>query len=107
MGEFEQIVLLALLRIGEGAYGMRARREIERLTGRDVAIGAIYTTLARLERKGWVRHRMGDPSPERGGRAKKHFQVTPEGISALEDTRQALDVMWDGVRLRRGGAEPS
>jgi DNA-binding PadR family transcriptional regulator len=98
LGEFEQLVLLALLRLGNDAYGMEVRREIEERTGREVSIGALYTALDRLERKGFVAHRMGEPTPERGGRAKKHFRVLPAGSAALEQTRAALDRMWEGLR---------
>ena len=97
MGEFEQLVLLALLRLGNDAYGMEVRAEIEERTGRDVSIGAVYTALDRLERKDFVRHRMGAPTAERGGRAKKHFTVLPAGASALAETRAALDSMWEGL----------
>jgi len=97
MGEFEQIVLLALLRLDNRAYGMEVREEIERRTGRDVSYGAVYTALDRLEQKGFVAHTLGEPTPERGGRAKKFFRVEPAGCDALRATRQALDVMWDGV----------
>jgi len=99
MGEFEQLVLLALLRRENDAYGMEVRDEIERITGRDVSYGAVYTTLDRLEQKGFVAYRMGDATPERGGRAKKFFRVLPEGREALRATRQALTVMWKGVSL--------
>lgn len=97
MGEFEQIVLLAILRLDDEPYGMRIREEIEVRTGRDVSYGAVYTTLDRLERKGWVSHGLGDPTPERGGRAKKYFRVEPAGREALHQARRALDLMWDGV----------
>lgn len=97
MGEFEQLVLLAILRLGDDAYGMEVRAEIEACTGRDVSYGAVYTTLDRLERKGWVAHELGAPTPERGGRAKKYFRVERAGREALRDTRRALEIMWDGV----------
>lgn len=97
MGEFEHMVLLAILRLEQGAYGMEIRAEIEARTGRDVSYGAVYTTLDRLERKGWVSHELGAPTPERGGRAKKYFRVERAGREALRDTRRALDVMWEGV----------
>lgn len=99
MGEFEQIVLLSLLRLDNDAYGMQAQQEIEERTGRDVSIGALYRTLARLERKGYVAHRMGEPTAERGGRAKKYFRVTARGREALARSRNALSNMWDGVSL--------
>lgn len=98
MGEFEQLVLLALLRLEEGAYGMAVREEIERRTGREVSYGAVYTTLDRLERKGFVAHALGEATAERG-RAKKFFRVLPAGRDALRETRSALTVMWEGVRL--------
>jgi DNA-binding PadR family transcriptional regulator len=99
MGEFEQLVLLALLRLNNDAYGMEVREEIEKRTGREISYGAVYTTLDRLERRGYVAHRLGDPTPERGGRAKKYFRALPEGREALRATQQALTVMWKGVRL--------
>jgi DNA-binding PadR family transcriptional regulator len=99
MGEFEQMVLLALLRLGNDAYGMEVRLEIERRTGREVSYGAVYTTLDRLERKGFVSHRMGDATPERGGRARKYFRVGAAGREALAETRRALAEMWEGVTL--------
>jgi DNA-binding PadR family transcriptional regulator len=99
MGEFEQLVLLALMRLDNDAYGMQVREEIEKRTGREISYGAVYTTLDRLERKGYVAHRVGEATPERGGRAKKYFRALPEGREALRATQQALTVMWEGVRL--------
>jgi DNA-binding PadR family transcriptional regulator len=97
MGEFEQMVLLALLRLHNDAYGMEVREEIERRTGREASYGAVYTTLDRLERKGFVTYRLGEATPERGGRARKYFRVLPAGREALWATREALAVMWEGV----------
>ena len=97
MGEFEQMVLLALLRLDNDAYGMEVRELIERRTGRDVSYGAVYTALSRLEKKGYVSYRMGEPTPERGGRARKYYTVRPEGRTALRATHRALTLMWDGV----------
>jgi PadR family transcriptional regulator PadR len=99
MGEFEQLVLLALLRLANDAYGMEVRLEIERRTGREVSYGAVYTTLDRLERKGFVAHRVGEATGERGGRARKYFHVCPAGREALADTRRTLAGMWEGVTL--------
>jgi DNA-binding PadR family transcriptional regulator len=99
MGEFEQLVLLAILRLGNEAYGMEIREEIEKQTGRDVSYGAVYTTLDRLATKAYVAHELGDPTPERGGRARKYFRVEPSGREALRDTRRALAVMWEGVSI--------
>lgn len=99
MGEFEQLVMLAVLRLGDEAYGMAVRSELEERTGRDVSYGAVYTTLSRLEKKGYVGHRMGEATPERGGRARKYFHVEPEGRTALRECREVLRVMWDGVSI--------
>ena len=99
MGEFEQLVLLAVLHRDNDSYGMEVREEIERRTGREVSYGAVYTTLDRLEQKGYVAHRMGDATPVRGGRARKYFRVLPEGRAALRETQEALRTMWEGVRL--------
>lgn len=99
MGEFEQLVLLALLRLDNEAYGMEVREEIEKRTGRDVSYGAVYTTLDRLERRGFVAYRMGEATPERGGRAKKFFRVLPAGREALLATRNTLGVMWNGLSV--------
>lgn len=99
MGEFEQLVLLAILRLGDDAYGMQVRTEIESRTGREVSYGAVYTTLDRLEQKGYVAWRMGEAAPVRGGRARKYFRVLPEGRAALRATQEVLRTMWEGVRL--------
>jgi PadR family transcriptional regulator PadR len=99
MGEFEQLVLLAILHLDNDAYGMEVRSEIERRTERDVSYGAVYTTLDRLEQKGYVAHRMGEATPVRGGRARKYFSVLPAGRAALRSTQEALQIMWEGLRL--------
>jgi PadR family transcriptional regulator, regulatory protein PadR len=101
LGELEQIVLLALIRLGDNAYGVPIRQEIERRTKRSLSIGALYRTLERLEDKGFVSSRTGDPTPERGGRAKRFFRAEPLGLRALRRTRDALDVMWEGLDLKR------
>lgn len=100
LGEFEQLVLLALLRLGEGAYGMTVRREIEDRAARDVSIGAVYATLDRLEEKGLVKSRLGEPTDERGGRAKKCFTMTGAGARALERSQQAVRDMLEGLPKR-------
>ena len=97
LGDFEQLVILALLRIGEGAYGMIVRREIEERTGRDVSLGAIYATLDRLEAKGLVRSTLGQPGEARRGRAKRFFSVEAAGHEALRRALRALDRMRDGI----------
>jgi PadR family transcriptional regulator, regulatory protein PadR len=99
LGEFEQIVLLAVMRLAADAYGMTVRREIEERTGRDVSIGAVYATLDRLEQKALVRSKVGEPTNTRGGRAKRCFTVTPAGVSAVEQTQLALKRMTSGLKL--------
>lgn len=101
LGEFEHIVLLAVLRLDDEAYGVTVRREIEARTKREVSIGAIYATLDRLEAKGYVRSRVGDPTPERGGRSKRFFQVTTQGASAVNRTQRALRSLTEGLQLLR------
>ena len=98
LGEFEQLVLLAVWRLGDDGYGMRIRQEIEDRLDRRVTIGAVYVTLERLALKGCVRTRTGDPTPQRGGRAKRFYAITPTGIAALEDAKRQLARMWQGLR---------
>ena len=98
------LVLAALLRLGDEAYGVPVRQEIEERTGRTVSIGAVYTTLDRLERKGLVRSRAGSPTPTRGGRRKRMFQVLPPGSRALKDSVGALSRMVEGLLPVAGGA---
>jgi PadR family transcriptional regulator PadR len=97
LGEFEQIVLLAVLRLGKNAYGVTILEEIEQRTGRSVMIGAVYATLDRLENKRYISSRVGSPTPERGGRAKRFFKVTGQGSAALERSREILQNMWAGL----------
>jgi PadR family transcriptional regulator PadR len=100
LGEFEHIVLLAILRLGEGAYAIPIREEIAERTGRSVARGALYTALERLESKKCLRSRMSEPLPERGGRSRRYFSVTPAGLSALRTSRRSLLSLWHGVEGR-------
>jgi PadR family transcriptional regulator, regulatory protein PadR len=99
LGEFEHIVILALLRLERRAYGVTVRQEIEQRTRREVSIGAVYATLDRLETKGYVRSQRGDPTPERGGRSKRFFRVTALGVEAVSRTHQALRKMTEGLHL--------
>ena len=92
--DFELMILLSVLRVGEAAYGVRIADEIERTAGRTVLIGAVYAALDRLERHGLVSSSVGDPTPERGGRAKRFFQVTPRGVRAVKQTQDALVALW-------------
>ena len=100
LGSLEQIVLLALVRLGEDAYGVTVRMEIEKRTGRSLSIGAIYATLARLEAKGYVSSQTGEPTAERGGRAKRHFRVEAAGLRALRASQRAIENMSAGLRKR-------
>jgi len=97
LGEFEHLVLLAVVRLGHEAYGMLVRREIASCTGREVSIGAVYATLERLAVKGLVSSALGEATPERGGRAKRLFQVTGAGVEALNRTRADLASMLEGL----------
>ena len=97
LGELEQIVLLAVLRLGDEAYAVPILEQIEAQTGRKVARGALYTALDRLEAKGCLRSRMGDPLPERGGRARRYFTVTAAAVRALKASRLALMRLWNGL----------
>lgn len=97
LGEFEQIVLLAILRLQDEAYAIPIREEIEAKTGRTVARGALYTTLDRLEDKRCLRSRMSAPLAERGGRSRRYFTVTPAGIASLRASRRALQQLWQGL----------
>lgn len=100
LGEFEQLVLLALLRLGPDAYGATVRREIEARTGREVAISAVYTTLERLENKGYLRSRLGEPTAERGGRRRRHFELLPAGARALKVAYEVFKGMTAGLEQR-------
>ena len=100
LGELEQIVLLAILRVSPDAYGVPIRTEIEQRTRRSLTVGALYRTLDRLEEKGYVTSWFGDPTPERGGRSKRYFKVQPSGLRALRASREALAAMWDGLEPR-------
>jgi PadR family transcriptional regulator, regulatory protein PadR len=104
LGEFEHMIILALLRLGDRAYGVTVRQEIELRTDREVSIGAVYATLDRLERKGYVRSHRGDPTPERGGRSKRFFRVTADGAEAVSRRHRALQSMTEGLGLTRSYA---
>ena len=97
IGGFEQLVLLALAHLGEDAYGVSIRKEIAARTGRDVNIGAVYATLDRLEGKGMAVSMIGEPTAERGGRAKRLFRLTGEGRAALEESCRAVAGMMKGL----------
>jgi DNA-binding PadR family transcriptional regulator len=99
--DFELMLLLAALRVDE-AYGVRIAREVERIAGRKVLMGAAYNALDRLEKRGLVISNVGDPTPERGGRAKRYIRVTPEGLHAVKQARRVLESLWTGVPQLKG-----
>jgi DNA-binding PadR family transcriptional regulator len=98
LGEFEYLMLTAIARLGEGAYGVAIRQEIEDATGRACSLGALYTTLDRMEEKGLIKTAMGDPTPQRGGRPKRMVRITPKGVEAAATFYQTV------VRVSRGVA---
>jgi DNA-binding PadR family transcriptional regulator len=101
LGGFEYVVILGLMRLGEDAYGVTVRQEIEARTGREVSIGAVYATLDRLEAKGYVKSHLGEPTRERGGRSKRFFRITPKGILVVKHTHSTLLRLMDGLDLVR------
>lgn len=99
LGNFEEIVLLAVLRLRENAYGAKIRQTVAEATERDVSIGAVYATLDRLERKGFMTSWQGEATPERGGRAKRYFKVEGAGVQALNDTAAARNKLTAGAEF--------
>jgi DNA-binding PadR family transcriptional regulator len=97
LGELEHLMMLAVLRLGDDAYGATIQRELAARARRNVSIGTIYVTLTRLESKGFVRSWLGDPTPARGGKAKRHYALERAGQTALRSARDALARMWEGV----------
>ena len=102
LGELEHIVLLVLARLADEAYGMAVADEIEKRTGRRVAVGAVYSALDRLERKGMVATHLGRPTKERGGRAKRFYALREPGLDALKRSQEMLQALWDGLDLEQG-----
>jgi PadR family transcriptional regulator, regulatory protein PadR len=102
LGGFELMVMLALMRLGEDAYGVPVSREIEDRSGREVALGSVYAALERLEEKGFVTSQLGDSTPERGGRAKRHFHVTGKGLREIGETHRTLKKLWQGLPQLEG-----
>jgi PadR family transcriptional regulator len=100
LGDFEQLVLLGVLRLEEAAYGAAIRQEIHARSGRDVSINAVYTTLDRLESKGFLKSWVGDPTAQRGGRRRKFYAVRPAGVAALRQAYRAFTAMADGLQGR-------
>jgi DNA-binding PadR family transcriptional regulator len=103
LGNFELMVMLVLIRLGDNAYGVPISEELEKRTGRDVAIGSVYAALERLEDKGFVTSELGEPTAERGGRAKKYFHVTARGLKEVRETQRSLVKLWNGLPELQGG----
>ena len=106
LGEFEQLTLLAVLRLGDEAYGARIREELKDQAGRKASVSSIYITLTRLEAKGMVSSWMGKPTQVRGGKARRFFSVEPAGMTALSQARERLLAMWDGVQISSEAGRP-
>lgn len=103
LGAFDLIVMLALIRLGEPAYGVPISREIEDASGRVVAVATLYAALARLEKKGLIASQLGEPTAERGGRAKRYFRVTARGVREVRDTLRMFTSLWQGIPKLKGG----
>jgi PadR family transcriptional regulator PadR len=97
LGEFELLLLLAVIHLDEEAYGVPISRELERHRGKDVSVGSVYAALDRLEAKGLVASSLGDPTPERGGKAKRFFRITKEGLRQVHETRRVLTKLWQTI----------
>jgi len=97
LGEFELMLLLTVIHLGEEAYGVPISRELELTRGRSVSVGSVYAALERLEAKGLVESTLGDPTPERGGKAKRYFQITKEGLRQVHETRRVLTNLWQAI----------
>ena len=102
LGNFDLMLLLALLRLGDDAYGVTIATVLEEQTGREVVIASVYATLDRLEERGFVSSSLGDPTPERGGRAKRYFRITTAGIREVRDARRSLMNLWKGLPELKG-----
>ncbi|HUA98931.1 MAG TPA: helix-turn-helix transcriptional regulator [Terracidiphilus sp.] len=94
LGEFELMILLAVIRLGDEAYGVPIARELESFRKRDVSVGSVYAALDRLQAKGLITSSLGEPTPERGGKAKRYFRVTKAGLKQVHDTRRVLTRLW-------------
>jgi PadR family transcriptional regulator, regulatory protein PadR len=99
LGTFEQSVLLAILRLKDGAYGRAILKEVQVRLERDVAAGAVHATLERLEKKNLIVSRLGSGTPIRGGRARRFYRLQPKGVRALNDSRAAVENLWRGLKL--------
>ncbi len=102
LGEFELLVVLTLIHLGDDAYGVPISRDIEQRLGRGVSVSSVYAALERLEGKGLVTSNLGDPTPERGGKAKRYFRVTKQGLQEVRETRQVLTKLWHSLPGLKG-----
>jgi PadR family transcriptional regulator PadR len=102
LGHFELLVLLALIRQGNDAYGVPIAREIERSTSKPVILASVYNTLERLEEKGLIRSALGQPTPERGGRRKRYFSMTTAGLREVRAAKKTLTLLWQGIPVHEG-----
>lgn len=102
LGEFELMILLTIISLGEDVYGVPLARELAALRGGYVSVGSVYAALDRLELKGLIASRLGDPSPERGGRAKRYFRVTRQGLQSIRETRKVLSKLWKSLPASGG-----
>ena len=100
--DFELMLLLAVLRVGEDAYGVPIARELEETGGRSTTLAAVYLALERLRERGLVASRLGEPTPRRGGRAKKLFRITPAGLRAVRRSHRAFVSLWKGIPELKG-----
>ena len=103
LSNFELMVMLAIIRIGDQAYGVSISDEIEEASGKEVLLGSVYDALTRLEEKGLVASALGEATPERGGRAKRHFRATSKGLRLVRETQQSLVNLWKGLPQLKGG----
>jgi DNA-binding PadR family transcriptional regulator len=104
LGSFELTVMLAVIRLGNDAYGVPISNLIEETTGRELLMGSVYAALERLAAKGFVSSEVGEPTPERGGRAKRYFRVTAKGLQQVRDTRSTFVKLWRGIPALQEGA---
>lgn len=102
LGEFELMILLTIIRLRDEAYGVPLSRELSAIRGADVPVGSVYAALDRLELKGLIASSLGDPSPERGGRAKRYFRVTKQGLQSVQETRKILTGLWKSLPATGG-----
>jgi DNA-binding PadR family transcriptional regulator len=103
LGAFDLMILLALMRLGDAAYGVPISRKIEETSGKVIALATLYATLTRLEKKGLVSSRLGEPTAERGGRAKKYFRVTAKGLREVREAQRVFTSLWNGIPTLKGG----